>query len=91
MQRKFSIGFSEFDTSKVTNMNSMFQNTSMKFFNLPNFYTSNAIDMSFMFSRCSSLTSLNLSNFNVLNGKNTRDMFEGCSSLEILDLSNFYT
>ena len=33
--------------------------------------------MSYMFSECSSLTSLNLSNFNTNNVTNMKDMFSG--------------
>ena len=47
--------------------------------------------MSYMFSNCSSLTSLNLSNFNTNNVNDMRWMFSGCSSLTSLNLSNFNT
>ena len=49
------------------------------------------IDMSYMFFRCSSLTSLNLSNFNTNNVTNMGCMFFKCSSLISLNLSNFNT
>ena len=45
----------------------------------------------FMFSDCSSLTSLNLSNFNTNNVNNMSYMFSYCSSLISLNLSNFNT
>ena len=45
----------------------------------------------YMFSRCSSLTSLNLSNFNSQNVINMDWMFAGCSSLTSLNLSKFNT
>jgi surface protein len=47
--------------------------------------------MEFMFSNCSSLTSLDLSNFNTSNVKNMESIFYNCSSLTSLDLSNFNT
>ena len=47
--------------------------------------------MSFMFYKCSSLTSLNLSNFNTNNVKDMMYMFYYCSSLTSLNLSNFNT
>ena len=47
--------------------------------------------MSYMFYKCSSLTSLNLSNFNTNNVNNMSRMFSNCSSLTSLNLSNFYT
>jgi len=49
------------------------------------------INMSFMYSNCSSLTSLNLSNFNTNNVNNMSSMFSNCSSLTSLNLSNFNT
>ena len=45
----------------------------------------------YMFSRCSSLTSLNLSNFNTKNVTNMVWMFSGCSSLSNINLSKFNT
>ena len=48
-------------------------------------------NMSYMFSDCSSLTSLDLSNFNTNNVTNMGSMFFGCSSLTSLDLSNLNT
>ena len=45
----------------------------------------------YMFSNCSSLTSLNLSNFNTNNVTNMDSMFYYCSSLTSLNLSNFNT
>ena len=47
--------------------------------------------LSYMFSGCSSLTTLNLSNFNTQSVTNMSYMFSGCSSLTTLDLSNFNT
>ena len=41
--------------------------------------------MSFMFSWCSSLTSLNLLNFNTNNVNNMSYMFDDCSSLTSLN------
>ena len=56
-----------------------------------NFYTSNVTDMGFMFSNCTSLTSLNLSNFNTSNVTSMGAMFTQCTSLTSLDLSDFNT
>ena len=55
------------------------------------FVTSNVIDMSNMFSYCSSLTELDLSNFDTSNVTNMRGMFDNCGNLTSLDLSNFDT
>ena len=48
-------------------------------------------NLNYMFSSCSSLTSLNLSNFNTDNVYNMSHMFSFCSSLTSLNLSNFNT
>ena len=47
--------------------------------------------MSYMFSDCSSLTSLDLSFFNTINVKDMNYMFDGCFPLINVDLSNFNT
>ena len=81
-----------FDTSKVTNMNYMFDScSSLQSLDLSNFDTSNVTDMSSMFSICSSLQSLDLSNFDTSNVTNMNYMFRNCSSLQSLDLSKIDT
>ena len=54
-------------------------------------FRENMTNMSYMFYKCSSLTSLNLSNFNTNNVTNTDHMVYECSSLTSLNLSNFNT
>ena len=56
-----------------------------------NFNTSNVVNMSKMFNRCSSLTNLDLSNFNTANVTTMYGMLFECSSLTSLDLSSFNT
>ena len=56
-----------------------------------NFNTSNVTDMRYMFSFCSSITSLDLSSFNTSNVTNMSGMFWECSSLTSLNLSSFNT
>ena len=56
-----------------------------------NFNTSNAIDMSSMFSGCKSLTSLDLKNFNTSNVTDMSYMFSECNNLSLLDISSFDT
>ena len=43
------------------------------------FNTNNVSDMSFMFSKCSSLKELNISNFNTNNETDMLEMFYKCS------------
>ena len=56
-----------------------------------NFDTSNVTDMSSMFEKCSSLTSLDVSNFDTSNVTNMQSMFSSCSSLTTLDVSKWDT
>ena len=49
--------------------------------------TENVRDMSYMFSSCSSLTSLDLSGFNTKNLTDISGMFSGCSNLETIFVS----
>ena len=58
---------------------------------IENLNTSNVTDMSCMFWRCESLTSLDVSNFNTSNVTYMGLMFSGCENLTSLDVSNFNT
>ena len=81
-----------FNTSKVTKMNSMFGYcSSLTSLDLSSFNTSKVTSMYGMFEGCSSLTSLDLSNFNTSKVTNMSNMFQSCSSLTSLNLSNFNT
>ena len=55
------------------------------------FKTSNADDMSFMFSGCSSLMELNLETFTTEGVTTMESMFDSCTNLQLLDLSKFDT
>ena len=55
---------------------------------LENLNTANVTDMNYMFSNCSSLTSLNLSSFNTDNVTNMYFMFSNCSSLTTIYCKN---
>ena len=73
---------SDIDTSKVTNMDRMFNSCSrLTSLDLSSFNTSNVTNMSRMFSGCSKLTTLNLSSWNTSNVTNMGDMFYDCGSL----------
>ena len=90
--KDYFISVDYIDTSKVTNMTSMFQNcTSLTSLNVSSFDTSKVTNMTSMFYGCYKLTSLDLSNFNTTNVTNMRYMFNGCSNLTSLDLSSFNT
>ena len=86
------IDLSNFDTSRVTDMNYMFWNMhSLTSLNLSNFNTSKVTNMSSMFYNMRNLTSLDLSNFDTSNVTNMRRMFAFMRNLTTLDLSNFDT
>ena len=86
------IDLSNFDTSRVTDMNYMFWNMhSLTSLNLSNFNTSKVTNMSSMFYNMRNLTSLDLSNFDTSNVTNMKAMFHNSWSLTSLNLSNFDT
>ena len=87
-----NIDFSGADTSKVTNMSTMFRGCySLTSLNLSNFDTSNVTDMSWMFICCDNLRTLDLKNFNTTNVTDMSRMFELCENLTSLDVSRFNT
>ena len=53
--------------------------------------TANVTDMSYMFSSCSSLTSLDVTHFNTAKVTNMSSMFSSCLSLTSLDVTHFNT
>ena len=56
-----------------------------------NFDTTNTLNMSFMLSRCTNLTTIDLASLNTSNVVNMAWLFEVDTSLQTLDLSNFDT
>ena len=87
-----SLDLSRFDTSKVTNMSSMFSGCNkLTNLNLSSFDTSQVTDMSYMFRICEKLTSLNLSSFDTSQVTDMERMFENCIRLTSLDLGIFNT
>ena len=87
-----SITFNNVDTSKVTDMISIFDSCSnLTSLDLSGFDTSKVTNVECMFSGCSSLTSLDLSGFDTSKVTDMCGMFKHCENLEKLDLSNFDT
>ena len=81
-----------FDTSKVTNMSSLFYGCSaLKSIDLSKFNTELVTDMSSMFYNCTKLAEINLTTFKTTNLKTTEYMFHSCYLLESLNLSSFDT
>ena len=87
-----TMNLANLDTSRVTNMSSMFSACSgVTSLDVSNFDTSKVTNMSSMFNSCSSLTSLDVSNFDTSKVTNMSSMFLFCSKLTSLDVSNFDT
>ena len=87
-----SLDLSGFDTSKVTNMNAMFDDCSgLTSLDLSGFDTSQVTDIGCMFDRCSGLKSLDVSGFDTSKVTNMNAVFAGCSGLTSLDVSGFDT
>ena len=91
-----SINFgNNFDTSRTTNMSSMFQKcTSLTSLDLSNFDTSKVTSMSSMFDGCTGLTSIAFGDgwsHSTATSNNMLQMFMNCNSLTSLDLSDFDT
>ena len=88
----FDIDPSNFNTSNVTNMSSMFFNMrNLTSLDLTNFDTSKVTAMYGMFSSMHNLTTLNLSNFDTSKVTNMSTMFLDTCNLTSLNLSNFDT
>ena len=86
-----SISFDNLDTSKVTNMSSMFyQCKSLSSLDLRNFDTRNVTDMSemfYMFNGNTALTKLDLSSFNTSKVTTMMGMFQGCTPVSYTHLT----
>ena len=87
-----TIKFNGFDTSKVTDMGSMFSRCrNITSLDLSGWDVSNVTDMFDMFSGCISLTSLDLSGWNTSKVTDMTEMFSRCRSLTSLDVSGLDT
>ncbi len=85
------IDTSGFDTSNVTDMNSMFCNCGSLSLDVSGFDTANVTNMNGMFALCESLSSLDVSGFDTAKVTDMAGMFAFCSSLSSLDVSSFDT
>ena len=88
-----TISFGDYiDTTKVTNMHSMFSNCSnLENFDINRFDTHEVTSMSYLFYKCVGLTNLDLGNFDTSKVIDMKYMFFSCSGLANLDVSNFDT
>ena len=81
------------DTSNVTNMKSMFENTtfSSNSLDLSGWDVSKVTNMAYMFSYIDDLKSLDLSSWDVSNVTDMSFAFGNCKNLEYIDVSNWRT
>ncbi len=87
-----ALDFSNFDTSRVTDMSYMFYKcSSLRSLDVSGFDTGKVTNTSLMFCSCTSLTSLNISGFDTGNVTDMDWMFSGCEFLTSLDVSGFDT
>ena len=79
-------GINNFNTSNVTDMNSLFQFCSEVIsLDLSNFNTSKVTNMGWMFNECHKLKEIKgLTNFNTNNVTNMYIMFQSCQKLELI-------
>jgi surface protein len=81
-------GLSYLNTSKVTNMASMFNAcSSLTSIDAYTFSTENVTTMNYMFYKCTKLTSLNLSYISTAKAPTMKYMFASCSALASLNIS----
>ena len=86
------INLNSWDTSKVTNMEEMFEYCNeLENINMSNCDTSKVTNMEYMFAYCEELENINMSNCDTSNVTNMNSMFKNCSKLTELDLSNWNT
>ena len=83
------VNFGNLDTSKVSNMEKMFYNTSLIFLDLSKLSTIGVTNMNSMFSYNKNLLYLNLNNFDVSKVSKMEQMFSNCESLLYLNALSF--
>ena len=87
-----SLDVSSLDTSKTTNMDSMFYMCSnLTTLDVSSFNTGKTTNMKSMFHMCSRLTTLDVSSFDTSQVTDMKSMFHMCSNLTTLDVSSFDT
>ena len=87
-----SLDLSQFDTSKVESMQSMFSaGYGLQSLNVSSFDTSSVVTMTQMFENCVQLTSLNLEHFDTRKVTNMQSMFDNAAALSNLQISSWDT
>lgn len=84
-------GLDNLNTSNMTTMSEMFSDTYMNSYDVGTFDTSKVTSMSYMFYRCSALTSVDLRYWDVSKVTTMMSMFNGCSAMDYFNVSNWNT
>ncbi|EPH91078.1 MucBP domain protein, partial [Enterococcus faecalis 06-MB-DW-09] len=84
----YEVDMSTWNTSKVTNMQSVFHSTKFESLDLKNWNTSNVTNMSHMFRNTQALKQLDISSWNMSNVTTRTGMFIDASQLSTLTLGN---
>lgn len=84
-----SVNCSSWDTSKVTDITSMFRGTSITTINLSGWNLQNCTTAVQMFMACTKLTTVNLSNWKIRDKFNVGGMFRGCYNMTDLNLTGW--
>ena len=86
-----TIDLSLINTSLMTNMSQMFNESNASIIDVSSFDTSNVTNMDYMFAGCNNLTTLDLSNFDTSNVTDMSGMFAYDSNLTNINLASFNT
>ena len=86
-------GINKFNTSKVTNMSTMFGKCNeIESINLSNYDTSNVTDKSYLFNECNKLKEIKgIDKFKTSKVTNMIALFNLCNEIESINLSSFDT
>ena len=85
------LDISNWNTSKVINMESMFTMSNIRYINMGGIDTSKVQNMQLMFDSCELLEEVNLQGIDTHQVSNMKQMFDGCRSLKNVDLKSFNT
>ena len=85
------INFDIFDVSGISDLSYMFASSPLESLIINKFISNNAVNMSYMFYNCTSLTKLIIYEINTNKVTYMSNMFKDCHSLKSINLSSFNT
>lgn len=80
------VDVSKWDTSKITNMSSMFNSTQIQTLDVSNWDTSKVTALNHIFNACQNLQYIDVSNWDTSSVALVQNAFYNCSKLQMLDL-----